>query len=195
MLYLFFLRIWYRFTMAWTKWRKPISGVRTVEHLAEIPPRLRNGGDYRPDPKALDYLAHPRCFQALVNAGADTYDCEDHGTYWAVVLLKSGLCSKAGIGFVYWKDENGDRQGHAVCVFEDRDGTRFWADYAMPHRIDVGAPWWSFGVDVLRIYDGKELVKVSYLEITGIKADDTPVFHGEHRSKGRWLFSTDWMLR
>ena len=192
---LFFIRVWYRFTMAWTKWRRPVAGVRPAELVQEIPTRLLEGGDYRADPRALDYLAHPRCYQARLNAGVKTFDCEDHATYWAVVLLKSGLASKAGIGFIYWKDAEGKRQGHAVCVFEDRNGTPFWADYHMPIRMDVGAPWWAFGVDVLRAFGGKELVKVSYLEITGVKADDTPVFKGEHLTKGRWLFSTDWMLR
>jgi hypothetical protein len=194
-MYLFFVRLWYRFTMAWTRWRKPADGVRTADSIAEIPPRMRNGNSYRPDPRGFDYLAHPRCFQARLNRGENTYDCEDHGTYWAVVLLRSGLASKAGIGFVYWKDQDDKRQGHAVVVFEDRNGTTFWADYGAPHRMDVGSPWWAFGADVLHLYNGKELVKVSYLEITGVKADDTPVFKGEHRTRGRWFRSTNWTLQ
>lgn len=192
-MYLFFVRLWYRFTMAWTLWRKPANGVRTAQTIGEIPPRVRNGDDWRPDPRGFDYLAHPRCFQARVNAGENTYDCEDHAIYWAVVLLKSRLASKVGVGFVYWKTEDGKRPGHVVVVFEDRNGTTYWADYGMPNRMDVGAPWWVFGVDVLGRYAGKELLKVGYLEITGVHADDTPVFKGEHISRGRWFRRTSWL--
>lgn len=193
-MYLFFVRLWYRFTMAWTKWRKPVAGVRTASHIAEIPPRILNGNDYRPDPRGLDYLAHPRCFQARVARGEDTFDCEDHAAYWAVVLLKSGLASRAGIGFIYWTTPEGQKTGHAVCVFEDRNGTPFWADYTMPHRMDVGSPWWAFGAEVLRLYEGRELRKVSYLEISGVQSDDTPIFKGEHLSRGRWIRPSSWKL-
>ena len=182
---LFFVRLWYRLTMAWTRWRQPTARVESVSSVLEIPTRILQGDLYRKDPKWIDYMAHPRCFQARVNAGLTTYDCEDHGGYWAVVLKRSHLAKRIGLGFVYWVDVAGKSQGHAVCIFEDQHGKRFWADYGRPRPIADLAPWWDFGHDILRMYGGRELKKVAYLEITGYKSDDTPIFRGEHHVKRR----------
>ena len=189
---LFFIRLWYRFTMVWTRWRKPTAAVQPISRADEIPLRIREGNDYRADPKFFDYLAHPRCFQARVNAGENTFDCEDHATYWAVVMHKSGLCKKVALGMVYWLDQAGKRQGHVVCVYEDLYGRKFWADYRTPTPIEPYAPWWHFGIDVLSEFQGKRLLKVAYIEITDVHADDTPIFRGEHLTKGHWFGKSFW---
>ena len=177
---LFFVRLWYRLTMAWTKWRNPTAPVEAVGHILEIPTRILQGDLYRNDPRWTDYLAHPRCFQARINKGQHTYDCEDHAAYWATVLHKSRLVTKVGFGFIYWRDAAGQRNGHAICVFEDLNGQRFWADYGRPRPIADLAAWWDFGHDILSLYKGKSLRKIAYLEITGFTPGDTPIFRGEH---------------
>lgn len=182
---LFFVRLWYRLTMAWTRWRKPTAHVPTAERASDIPARILYGDDYRKDPRWVDFMAHPQCFQARLDAGEKTYDCEDHALYWATVLSKSHLVSKVGLGFVYWRSQAGKREAHAICVFEDIHGNRHWADYRQPHTISASAPWWSYGHDVLAIYGGKSLRKIAYLQITGRKSDDTPIFRGEHLVKRR----------
>ncbi len=182
MLILFFLRLKYRITMAWSKWRKPTAKIPPVLSPGEIPVRIGFGTRYRRDLKFRDRLAHPQCFQARLDAGELTYDCEDHATYWAVTLLKSGLCSKVGLGLVYWFDPAGKKVGHAVCVYEDGEGRKYWADYHAPVFIEQGKPWWEFGRMVTDIFPGSRLRRISYVEITHAKADDTPVMDGEHKT-------------
>lgn len=191
-MFLYFVRLWYRLTMAWTRWRKPTAPVQPVDHILEIPGRVVYGDSWNADPRGVDFLAHPRCFQERLHRREDTYDCEDHAAYWAVVLLKSKLATSAGIGFTYWKTAEGKRVGHAVCVFEANDGKRYWADYGPPVLLERGTPWWLFGTHVVQQRPGSQMTKVAYVEITDVRGDDTPVFGGKHLTKGHWLRGTEW---
>ncbi len=133
---------WYGFTMQLTRKRRypELTRFHDWDGISE---ELSFGRRWRADPVkgALDVLSHPRKVQDKIDHGdSGIGDCDDHAIYTATALLQSHLAQRAYLGTV-WGQRPGDKRGfgHVVCVFEDRLGDTYWADYRPPSRT-IG-PW------------------------------------------------------
>lgn len=142
--------LWYGFTMQMTrKSRYPeIARHLSWNHIAK---ELDFGQRWRPDPVRgrLDVMSHPRKVQDKIDRGhIGIGDCDDHAIYWATSLLQGYLAQRVYLGTI-WAKRPGERRGfgHVVCVWVDRHGDTYWADYREPART-IGT--WGFANDYVR---------------------------------------------
>lgn len=164
-----FVRWWYGLTMKWTlKGAKDIT-FPTFPNSIAIHKRLDFEGHYKADPfeGKLDYLAHPRLIEKRISEQRFVDDCDGHGIYWATALLKSGLAEKVWFSSVQYRSIV-KRGGHVICVWQDKEGQLWWADYGFPQKIDNIWGW-------LARYEAS-LVGAMMIPVTGLDERDTPKF-------------------
>lgn len=146
-----FVPWWYGFTMQMTRKRRYPEMPR-FKHTEHIIWELDYGRRWRKDPGKrgnLDVLSHPRKVQSRIDEGkVGIGDCDDHAIYWATALLENNLAQRVYLGTI-WAKRPSERKGfgHVVCVWEDRVGDTYWADYREPGRT-VGP--WGFAFDYVR---------------------------------------------
>jgi hypothetical protein len=112
----------------------------------------------------LDVMSHPRKVQEKIDIGnVGIGDCDDHAIYWATALLKNHLAQRVWIGTI-WSQKPGAKKGsgHALCVFEDRRGDTYWADYVAPSRT-IGQ--WGFARDYC-LRTGAVILAAGLIEVT-----------------------------
>lgn len=68
-------------------------------------------------------------------------NCDDHAGYWIAALHRSKLAKRTWFGFVFYTNHQGRTAGHAVALWEDHDGLKWWADYGAPIRWFGQAEW------------------------------------------------------
>lgn len=128
--------------MFFSRVRVPVA---TYNNTWDIAIALEQGQRWREDPLngRLDTLTHPTRVQKRINENARGFeDCDGHAAYWCVSLLKSGLAQRAWFAFYQMEhNESGKISGHAVCVFQDGNGVRYWADYRKPTEWNEPFEW------------------------------------------------------
>ena len=167
--------------------KKKYPEVKTYESIADIPPAIKYGRNWREDPikGLLDIVMSPRKFQYLIDKGSEEFgDCDDHALYWAAALLKSNLADKAWLGTVWYSKADGSmKSGHVVCVFS-KGGKSYWADYRNPSLFE-GTWEWATQVAQSR---GKVLHAAALIEVKLRKSGHTKLSKKTDRialNKGR----------
>lgn len=171
-----FGKIYYILTMKISETLKKCP-IPVFVNKKEIRLLLAGGKLYKSDSVAQvfkDYLIHPRVIQCRLEQKIPFGDCDDHAIYWCTALKKSKLAKKVWFSFFTmkgrWPDDT--YQGHAVCVFQDKNNRLYWCDYAEPKLIENLE---DFQVQSASLY-GCDAVCGGMWEVIGVKEDDTPIF-------------------
>jgi hypothetical protein len=120
--------------------------VPPVHAISEIPARIHWGREWIKDPRLIDKWYHPTYTQKRIeDSKFGVGDCDDGALYWAYLLSRDLGIDKVWIGVLRYDKANGKKSGHAVVLYEDDLGTRWWADYGMPEQVgnvaEPGGKW------------------------------------------------------
>lgn len=167
--YLFGIAVnWYRFTQWFTRLifrTTELSQFGTHKGIAE---HMDWGRDYKTDPLngRLDALTHPAVLEHRIQHDQKIGDCDDHAAYRLSAVLRGGLCTYAWLGCVWYVRRDGTTAGHALAVWQDKEGKRWWADYGKPQ--EVTDEWtWGWVEHVLASGYGKRPICAAAIHIPG----------------------------
>lgn len=164
------MRLWTRLWWSLTQHFSRIKNTPLPKFDAgrDIAAYLNYGNSYVPDKPHFDAMYHATHSEVhLLTGNHASMDCDDHAAYWAQALLRSGLAKKVWIGDFRMVDDKGHTEGHALCVFRDSDGKRYWADYANPRDFDGDWDWAEQSAQTF----GKKLICAGLIEVAGVTPD------------------------
>ena len=169
--FLWFAKLWYRFTMCATQTKN--FPVKVYSSPGEIAEALKYGTMWRADPLggALDNVYHPTRIQKNITEGEEIGDCDDHAVYWCAALLKSGLAKKTWISFYHMEKRSGKISGHVLCVFKGLDDRYYWTDYHEPRPLALKHQWYEES----SYRRSARPLHAAMIEVKYLKFDDTPV--------------------
>jgi hypothetical protein len=180
--YLFGIAVtWYRFTQRLTWLIFPVSRLPVFSTHVAIAEHLDWGREYKTDPLKgrLDALTHPAALEHRIIRSKKIGDCDDHAAYRISAMLRGGLCAEAWLGCVWYVQRDGTTAGHALAVWRDKEGQRWWADYGKPK--EAGDLPWTWPVRVMEAGYGKRPLCAAVVRIVATDVKGGLKF-GQHSS-------------
>lgn len=174
--FVWLIKLWYTLTMLLSRRKDHV--IPQYTDVRSILEALGFGMKYRADPPTFDYMSHPTRVQRLIDRGERVGDCDDHASYTATALLKSNLVRCAWIGFIAYRDAQGELKGHALTVYDTIYDSIFWLDYNLPRKIESQWDWVKHFEE-----NGCEVLAANMIHVSHVDKNDRPVFGGHSSRK------------